>query len=141
MIGGASSEDAANPPSAILFDLSLRTGIQGGTSGQAVAPRPDKRRTPEQIQSDLQAKCAEDMEKLRLRYADKISAAAARVKPVGERRKESLVKMDNLRAIVRRTNPLLNETEIDELILVAVTSRYGDLADSVMHIQPPPSKP
>lgn len=124
MIGGAI---APADESRILFDLAERTGTTRpilNTEREA-----GKRRTPEQIQADLETKYKSDLDRLNARFASKIADATARVKPVGERRKEALVKLDELRAIVRRTSPAMDESGIDALILNAVKKEHGDLAD------------
>lgn len=125
------------PPVAtsILFDLAERTGKGAPTPmpDQTEAEHePGKRRSPEQIQADLETKYKADLDKLNARYAAKIAGASSRVKPVGERRKEALVILDNLRAIVRRTSPVMDEAGIDALITGLVTKEYGDLADGAM---------
>lgn len=118
----------------ILFDLAERTGVQTMASNNSDPAEGEsaKRRSPEQIQADLEAQYRADLERLNQRYANKIGGAASRVKPVGERRKEALAKMDAMRAIVRRTNPVMEEAGIDALILGVVTKEYADLADRAM---------
>lgn len=119
---------------AIRFDLGERAGLNG--SGAPAAPEgkgpAGRRRSPAKIKTDLEIQYQADLEKLNSRYATRMDGVAARVKPVAVRRKEALARMDDLRAIVRRTNPVMDEVEIDVLISAAITKAYGDLADANM---------
>lgn len=104
-----------------------------GLAAPLVAANSEKargRRSAEEIQVDLAARYLADLERLNARYAVKIGGVAARVRPVAERRKDALVRLDRLRDVVRRTNPLLDEAALDGLIFDAVARTYGDLADA-----------
>lgn len=121
--------------SAIRFDLGERTGLnRSGLPTDNIEGKDPagRRRSPAKIQSDLEAQYQADLEKLNSSYATRMDGVAARVKPVAVRRKEALVRMDDLRAIVRRTNPVMDEAGIDALISAAITKAYGDLADANM---------
>ncbi len=113
-----------------LVELTAQAGsILAANNDTAGEDEHGKRRSPEKIQADLEARYKADLEKLNARYAAKIAGATSRVKPVSERRKEALEKMDGLRAVVRRTSPVMDEAGIDALIQSAITKIYGDLAD------------
>jgi hypothetical protein len=133
MLQGNPADPNTLPP-AIRFDLGeraglIRSGLPAGTEGKDTAGR---RRSPAKIKTDLEAQYQADLEKLNSRYATRMDGVAARVKPVAVRRKEALARMDDLRAIVRRTNPVMDEAGIDALISAAITKAYGDLADANM---------
>lgn len=118
----------AGPPTALATSLAFDLGERTGMDRRKPAPRRDA----QTIAADLENQYRADLERLNRRYAGKLSSAVARIKPVSERRKEALDKMDELRAVVRRTNPVMSETGIDDLILRAVVETYGDLADANM---------
>lgn len=120
-------------PQAIRFDLGERVGLDEPPVATGCAEGgPTRRRTPGQIQADLAGQYKADLGKLNSRYASKIADVSSRVKPVAERRREALTKLDLMRAIVRRTNPILDEAGIDSLIHGAVVRAYADLADGAM---------
>lgn len=120
--------------SSIRFDLGERTGLNrsGLPTDIEGKDRAGRRRSPAKIKTDLEAQYQAALEKLNSRYATRMDGVAARVKPVAVRRKEALAQMDDLRAIVRRTNPVMDEAGIDALISAAITKAYGDLADANM---------
>lgn len=120
-------------PEAIRFDLGERAGFnEVHPVAENAEGGPARRRTPEQIQADLATQYKADLGRLNSRYANKLTCVVARVKPVAERRREALAKLDDMRAIVRRTNPILDEAGIDALIHRAIVRAYGDLADGAM---------
>lgn len=120
--------------SAIRFDLGERVGLNESGLAPAIEGKDaaGRRRSPAKIKIDLEAQYQVDLEKLNSRYATRMDGVAARVKPVAVRRKEALARMDDLRAIVRRTNPVMDEAGIDALIEAVVIKAYGDLADANM---------
>lgn len=125
-------------PNALPADIRFGPGERDRTNDSEGLPSAKgkgpsvRRRSPAQIQADLGAEYQANLEKLNNRYATKMDSVAARVRPVAERRKEALAKLDDLRAIVRRTHPVMDEADIDGLIAAAITKAYGDLADANM---------
>lgn len=65
----------------------------------------------------------EEQLRLKEKYAKRFNKASVLSKPVSDRRKEALEKMDALRKLIReKLNPTMPESDVDRLIADAVTA-------------------
>lgn len=71
----------------------------------------------------MRIKYEEEQLRLKEKYAKRFNKASVLSKPVSDRRKEALEKMDALRKLIReKLNPTMPEVEADRLIADAVSA-------------------